>query len=451
MSLTKALAMAGLAAAAAGAVIQAAPPAPDSRGSLYVLTVTGVIDPVVSEYLAEGLRKAESASAQAVLIRLDTPGGLLDSTRDIIGKMLNAPLPVIAYVSPRGARAASAGVFITVAADVAAMAPETHIGAAHPVSIGGSPFGPGDQKKSTEPASGSAMEEKAVSDAAAYIRGLAAAKGRNAAWAEKAVRDSVSLTADEALKQNVIDVLAKDEAELLKALQGRPVKKNDKTYTLDLENAARVPFDMGRIREFLHTLINPNIAYILLMLGFYALIYEFASPGVGVGAVAGVICLVMAFYALQVLPVNYAGVALLATGLLFMLLDLKVPSYGLLSVGGLACFVLGSLLLFDSYEPYFRVSLQLVAGTAVASAGFILFAVKKVWETRQMVPATGREGLLNEVGEARENGVVFVQGEYWTADSDQPLSPGDKIRVVQVVGNRLRVRKTDENSREVSK
>lgn len=404
---------------------------------LYVLTVTGTIDPVVAKYVAEGLEKARADSAAALLIRLDTPGGLLDATRDIVQGILNAPFPVIVYVSPRGARAASAGVFITLASDVAAMAPQTHLGAAHPVSLGGSAPAP----STSTAAASSASEEKAVSDAAAYARSLAASRGRNADWAEKAVRESLSLTAEEALAKSVIDSVVSDEGELLKLLHGREVAKGGKTLVLDLENARTTPFDMSRTRRLLHVLANPNVAYMLLMLGFYALIYEFASPGVGMGAAVGVISLVLAFFSLQVLPLNYAGLALLITGVAMMACELFVASHGLLMIGGTLCLAVGSLLLFDSPEPYLRVSLQLVAGTALTTLAFFLFVVKKVFAVRRLPPASGREALVGETGEARPDGMVFVHGELWTAQSASPLAPGDNVRVLAVRGNRLSVEK----------
>jgi membrane-bound serine protease (ClpP class) len=419
-------------------------------GSLYVLTAKGIITPVMAQYLRDGLKEAEEGGAAAAMIRLDTPGGLLDATRDIVGDVLNAPFPVIVYVAPQGARAASAGVFITLAADVAAMAPQTHIGAAHPVSIGGGL--PGQRtEKSTAPAAGGAMEEKAVSDAAAYARGLAAAKGRNAEWAEKAVRDSVSLTAEEALKLKVVDFVAADEDGLLKALSGRSVEKQGRAHSLDLSEAPRKALDMNAVLRLLQALVNPNAAYIFLMLGFYALIYEFASPGVGFGAAAGVICLLLAFYGLQVLPVNYAGLGLLLAGVIFLLLDLKLPTGGLLSIGGVLSLVLGSLMLFDSPEPYLRVSLELVAGTALATAGFFGFALKKVLETRTLKPSSGKEALIGKTGEVRPGGMVFLNGELWTLDSPRALSAGDQVKVTAVQGLRLSVEKIGEGRKRKAK
>ncbi|HRY28797.1 MAG TPA: nodulation protein NfeD [Elusimicrobiota bacterium] len=416
-----------------------------ASGPVYVLNIDGTIDPVIAKYVADAFAEAKEENAAAVVIRLDTPGGLLDATRDIIQQILNAPMPAIVYVSPRGSRAASAGVFITVASDVAAMAPETHLGAAHPVSLGGNPFMPAKpadpEKNGKEDEGRSVMEEKIVSDTAAYARTLASAKGRNADWVEKAVRESLSLTSTEALEKNVVDMLAEDETDLFKKLSPRDIKKNEKVFRIDFEKARMVRFEMGRLRQVLHVLANPNVAYLLLMLGFYALIYEFATPGIGLGAAAGLISLVMAFFALQVLPLSYAGLALLLAGMTLMAMELFVVSHGLLMVGGTLCFIAGSLLLFESPEPYFRVSLEIIGGTAVASLAFLVFVVKKILAVRVMASITGKEALVGQIGEARPDGMVFVHGEYWEAESAAPLSPGQKVRVVEVMGNRLRVEK----------
>ncbi len=402
-------------------------------GPIYILSIKGIISPVTSDYLSDGLEKARAAGAQAVVLKLDTPGGLLDATRDMVENILNSPLPVIVYISPRGGRAASAGVFITLASDLAAMAPQTHLGAAHPVSLGGGmPGSKGDKNEDKEEKGSdgsSVMMEKAVSDVAAYARTLALAKGRNAEWAEKAVRESVSLTADEAIAQNVVDLLAEDDDPLWKSLDGRTLEKNGRIIILSTVMAEKVRDDMSAARKFLQVLVNPNVAYILLMLGFYALIYEFASPGIGFGAAAGAIFLLLAFYSLQVLPVNYAGLGLILLGFLFLFLEIKVASHGLLALGGLSCLVLGSILLFDSPLPYLRVSMQAVAGVTAASGMFVLIVVKKVLESRKLKPMTGIEGLIGEIGEMRDDGMVFVHGEYWSVEEPRGLSAGDRVRV----------------------
>jgi membrane-bound serine protease (ClpP class) len=411
------------------------------------MEITGAVDPVVKDYLLEGFQKARDTQASAILIRMDTPGGLLDATRDIISGILNSPVPVIVFVGPQGARAASAGVFITLAADVAAMAPQTHLGAAHPVAVGGGmPFMPGGKKGENESADGSkntsVMEEKAVSDTSAYARTLATTKGRNAEWAEKAVRKSVSLTADEALKSNVIDLMANDEEDLLRKLSGRQIEKAGITHTLQLENATRIDFSMSTLRQWLHAIANPNVAYLLLVLGFYALVYEFSSPGIGLGAITWIICLVLAFFSLQVLPLNFAGLALLVAGLIMMGLDILVGSHGLLIFGGLVSFALGSFFLFDANQAVFRVSAILILAILATSGGFFGLVVRKIWIARRKKPVTGADGMVGQTAEVRDGGMVFVEGALWTVESGiEGLPTGARVRVEKVLGNRLIVRK----------
>ena len=415
-------------------------------GALHVLTVTGPINPVTKDYILDGLGRAKTAGASAVLIRLDTPGGLLDATRDIIQGMLNAPFPVIVYVAPPGARAASAGVFITMAADVAAMAPLTHLGAAHPVNLGGgSPLpaspkenGKEDGTKENKQA-GSVMEEKMVSDTAAYARTLAQTKGRNADWAERAVRESVSLTSEEAVKNNVIDVVAENEAVLFEKLEGRVLTKEGMSFTLHLAPSARVEFKMGLLRRWLTLIAHPNVAYLLLVLGFYALVYEFSTPGIGLGAIAGIVCLVLAFFSLQVLPLNYAGLILLVAGIIMMGLDIIVSAHGLLIFGGILSFALGSFFLFDINQTVFRVSVELILALVLSTAGFFGVVVRKIWIARKKRPVTGAEGLVGQTADVREEGLVFVDGALWSANGTEGMSPGEKVRVVQVIGNQLKV------------
>lgn len=415
--------------------------------TLLKMEITGAVDPVIKDYVLEGLQRARDTQASAVLIRMDTPGGLLDATRDIVSGILNSPVPVIVFVGPQGARAASAGVFITLAADVAAMAPQTHLGAAHPVSVGGGiPFMPsgknGKEESAGDAKNNSVMEEKAVSDASAYARTLATTKGRNAEWAEKAVRESVSLTADEALKSNVIDLMANDEADLLRKLSGRQIEKGGITHTLQLENSTRIDFSMSMLRQWLHTIANPNVAYLLLVLGFYALVYEFSSPGIGLGAITGIICLVLAFFSLQVLPLNFAGLALLVAGLIMMGLDILVGSHGLLIFGGLVSFALGSFFLFDTHQSVFRVSMVLILALLATSGGFFGLVVQKIWAARRKAPVTGAIALVGQTAEVREGGMVFVEGALWTVESGaEGLPPGARVRVENVLGNRLIVRK----------
>lgn len=413
-------------------------PAEPSAPAVFVMELTGAVDPAVKDHLRAGFRRAEKEGAAAVLIRLDTPGGLLDATRDIVQGMVNAPFPVIVHVAPRGARAASAGVFLTIAADVAAMAPETHLGAAHPVNLGGGPAGGERPEASTGPRS-SVMEEKAVSDAAAYARSLAAARGRNAAWAEKAVRESASLTSAEALANDVIDLIAADEPELFQKLEGRTIDKNGRAFTLRLKDAPRVVVEMSAAQRWLHTFAHPNIAYLLLVLGFYALVYEFATPGVGLGAIVGITCLVLAFFALQVLPLNTVGLVLLVAGVAMMAIDLIVSSHGLLIFGGLLAFGLGSFLLFDPDAPGVRVSTPLILGTLVGTGAYFGLALRQVFRARMSRPRTGAESLVGASAEVRPEGLVFVQGALWSADGVEAFKPGDRVVVLEVAGTRLRV------------
>lgn len=410
---------------------------PAAPPPVLTMSISGPVDPAVKNHLLDGFRRAETLNAGAVILRLDTPGGLLDATRDIVQAMINAPCPVIVHVAPRGARAASAGVFLTMAADVAVLAPETHLGAAHPVNLGGS--APGSEAPASSTGSANILGEKAVSDAAAYIRGLASAHGRNAVWAEDAVRRSVSLTAEEALANRVADLIAADETELMDRLEGRVVRKNGRTFTLRFRGAARVDHPMSAAQRSLHVLGHPNIAYLLLVLGFYALVYEFATPGIGLGGIAGITCLVLAFFSLQILPINTAGLVLLIAGLAMMAIDLIVSSHGLLIFGGLLAFGLGSFLLFDGDSPAGRVSWPLIVGTLAGSAAYFGLALRKVFQARRAPPRTGAESLRGQTAEVRPGGLVFVQGALWTADGLEGFKPGDRAIVLEVLGTRLRV------------
>lgn len=423
---------------------------PAAATQVLLLEVRGAIDPPVSAYVREAVARAERENAQAVLIELDTPGGLLDSTREIIQAMINSRVPIVVFTAPRGARATSAGAFLMMAADVAAMAPGTHIGAAHPVSLGGAPprqerDGGKDAPKKDGPRDRNIMEEKAVSDSAAYIRGLAAERGRNAAWAEKAVRESVSLTAQEALEQKVVELTAADRGELLEKLEGRRVTKGGRVLTLKTSGAPVTPVEMGAFQKILHTLANPNLAYLFLMIGLYGLIYEFSSPGVGFGAVVGFVSLALAGYSLSILPVNYAGLMIVGLGIVLLILETQVVSHGLLSIGGLALLALGSLFLFDSAQPLWRVSRPLIAGTTAATAAFFSFVVFKVLEARRRPPSLGPEAFVGRIGEVRQalepSGMVFIDGELWSAEADQPIPAGAKVVVRDVRGMLLKVDK----------
>ena len=374
-------------------------------GPIKVLTVEGVINPVVGDYIQTEIQAAEEAKSAAILIELNTPGGLLDTTRQIVSAMINSKVPVIVYVTPRGSRATSAGVFITVAADVAAMAPETHLGAAHPVNIGGdAPGKPASPKDSPSTAKepGSVMEEKMVSDAAAYIRSIASDKGRNGEWAEKAVRESVSLTSPEAVKEKVVDMVAASREELLKMLEGKTIKKNGQSIVLKLAGAPIEESPMSPFKKLLQILAHPNVAYILMTLGVYGLIYELSSPGIGLGGAVGGICLLLAFFSLQILPVSMVGLALIGLGLALLVLELLTPTHGLLTFGGLIAFALGSFFLIDTQQnpEIGRISLELIGSTVGATALFFGVVLKKTLEAKNAKPKTGAESLIGLIGTA---------------------------------------------------
>ena len=413
------------------------------------LEAKGSITPPLSRHLRDGIAAAESQGASAVLMELDTPGGLLDSTREIVSAMINSTLPVIVHVAPPGARATSAGVFILMASDTAAMAPGTHLGAAHPVGLGGEgPPSEKDKKGSKEAAKPSVMAEKAVSDAAAYVRVLASEKGRNAAWAERAVRESVSLTAEEALAQKVVESVARDREELFRKLEGRRFVKRGSAGRMSLTGAEVREYPMSPLRRVLHVIANPNLALLFLMLGIYGLIYEFSSPGVGFGAVVGMTSLILAGYSLSLLPVNYAGLLLIALGVVLLILELQIVSYGLLSVGGISLLVLGGLFLFDTDQSYFRISIEVIVGTAAATGAFILLVVSKLIKTRRLKPAVGVETLVGRAGEVRETldprGMVLVDGELWSARAPACVGKGARVKVVGIEGIVLRVEELKE-------
>jgi membrane-bound serine protease (ClpP class) len=394
--------------------------------------VAGIIHPVAAEYLREALAEADAAGAAALVIELDTPGGLLTSTREIFTAMLGAKTPVVVYVAPSGAQAASAGFFLLMAADVAAMAPGTNAGAAHPVG------GMGETIEGV-------MAQKIEQDAAATIRSLAARNQRNAELAEQAVLESRSFTADEAKAERLVDVVAPTLDALLEAIDGREVvKSSGEKRVLRTRGAPLRDVGMRPVQRLLSALAHPNIAYILMTLGFLGLYFELAHPGAVLPGVVGGICLILAFFALSVLPVNYAGVALIFLGLLFFVAEIKVTSYGLLTVAGVISLVLGSLMLFKSAEPALRVSLDVILGVAVFSAAVVAFLVTMALRAQRRQVRTGLEGLVNERGVARTalapEGRVFVHGELWRAVGERPVAAGEPVVVTGVDGMTLRVR-----------
>ncbi|HON98798.1 MAG TPA: nodulation protein NfeD [Syntrophales bacterium] len=394
------------------------------------ITVSGAITPPMAEFILANIEEASREGRAGLIILLDTPGGLDLAMRDIAKGILNAPLPVIVFVYPAGARAASAGVIITVAAHVAAMAPGTNIGAAHPVAIG---FGGGDKT----------MMEKVENDAAAYVRGIARQRGRSEEWVERAVRKSESVTAEEALKKGVIDLVAADVPELLRGIDGREVKVGGKTVVIKTQGAVVTEKKMGTRQRVLTAISDPNVAYILFLLGLAGLYFEFSHPGVILPGVVGAISLILAFFAMQTLPINYAGILLIVLGVILFIAEMKVVSHGILTVGGIISLVVGSLMLFESPDPALRVSLDVMIPSLVIITLFFVAVIVLVVRAQLRRKRTGREGMVDAEGVAVTDvdpvGKVLVKGEYWQATSVRPIKAGMPVRVISVDGLRLQV------------
>lgn len=428
---------------------------------VIVLEVHDAIGPASADYLLRGIARARQAQAPLVVISLDTPGGLDTSMRQIIQAILSSPVPVAVYVSPEGARAASAGTYILYAAHIAAMAPATTLGAATPVAIGMPGFGspparepgtkpgesPRDAPKPGAPgqAPADAMTAKQVNDAAAFIRGLAAQRGRNAEWAERAVREAVSLTASEALRDKVIDMVARDVPDLLAQADGRTVWVQGADVTLATRGLDFETLRPDWRQRLLSVIANPSFALILMMIGIYGLIFEFSSPGFGVSGVTGAICLLLGLFALQMLPVNYAGVALILLGMALLAAEVLTPAFGVFGIGGVVAFIAGGLLLFDRDIPGMGVPLPLILGLAATSAAVVLLGGGMALRARRRPVVSGREEMTGAPGEvlAVENdGVVWalVHGERWKVRSPDPLVPGQRVRVVGLRGLTLDVR-----------
>jgi len=399
--------------------------------TVYLLTVDAAITPVVAEYINKSIDIASEANAEAVIVELDTPGGLVDSMREIVKKIMAADVPVIVYVGPSGARAASAGVFITMAANIAAMAPTTHIGAAHPVTMEGK--------------MDKTMETKVVNDLAAMARGIAEKRGKNAKWAEDAVRKSVSITETEALKLKVINLVSPDVPTLLKEINGRTVDLVVGKRTLLTAGAEVKEIKMGFRFKFLNTISNPNIAYILMILGFYGLYFELSNPGAVFPGIAGAICLILAFYALQTLPINYAGLLLILLGVGLFIAEAFITSHGILGVGGTIAMAIGSVMLIESASPYLRISWSVILPVVALSALLFIVTVGLAVRVHREKVDTGKEGMIGLEGEAKTDihagGQVFVHGEYWNAWSNELIAKGERVKVEAVDGLKLKVKK----------
>jgi membrane-bound serine protease (ClpP class) len=413
-----------------GNLVQAQEKAP-----IYTIEVDGIINPATAKFIMESIDKATQENAQCLIIQLDTPGGLMESMRIIVKKMLASNIPIIVYVAPGGARAASAGVFITLAANIAVMAPGTHIGAAHPVTLGAE----GKESKT--------MTEKIVNDTVSYIKTIAKMRGRNMDWAEKAVRKSVSITEEEAVKQNVVDFISPDLQALLAKIDGRVVKFDGVTRTLLTKGVKPQSMEMSWRDRLLDIISNPTIAYILLMLGIYGVFFELSSPGAILPGVVGGIFLILAFYALQMLPVNYAGLALILFAIILFIAEIKVMSHGLLAVGGVISLFLGSIMLFSSPVEYMSISLSVIIPAVLVSAAFFIFAITKAIKARLSKPTTGMEGLVGETGIATTplnlEGKVSIHGEFWNSISDQNIEGGEKVQVIGVKNLKLKVKKIE--------
>lgn len=395
--------------------------------NFYTCEITGIIDPPISNYVIKCLKKSFD-SGYGLIILMDTPGGLETSMKEIITEILNTNIPVIVFVYPEGARAASAGTFITYAADLAVMAPFTNIGAAHPVNIGG------EQQISED------MLEKVTNDSVSFIKNLAISKGRNAEWAEKAVRESDSIITSEALELGVIDLTASNLEDLLEKMDSKIIEKSGKAFLINGKTAGTEKIEVGFITRFLHIIVNPNIAYILFIIGIFGIIYEFSQPGLGISGAVGILFIILGFYSFSILPINYAGIALIILALIIFILDIALNLGGILSIAGVASLVIGSFLLINTSAPYLKIARSLIISTSVLVSGFIIIVIRAVFKVHRLKSITGKEGLIGETAvvcqDLNPEGLVKVSGEIWKAVSGDGsrIKKGQKVKIISLEG-----------------
>ena len=399
---------------------------------IHKITIDGIINPIATEYILESIEKAEKVGAELLIIEMDTPGGLMVSMHDIVKGILGADVPVAVYVSPSGSRAGSAGVFITIAAHIAAMAPGTNIGSAHPVNMGGA------QDTSQ------VMAEKIVNDAVAHIRSVAEKRGRNAVWAESAIRESANITEKEALKLNVVDYVVPTVDSLLIAVNGREVEVLSGYRVLDTENARIESYEMNWRQRALDILSDPNILYILFLIGITGISLELYNPGSILPGVVGGICIILFLYSVQTIPINIAGLLLILFSAILFLLEIKIPSYGLLTIGGVISLVLGSLMLVDSPLPFLQISWKVILGATITMTVFFIIAISFALRAHRKKPSTGKEGLVGEEGltidDLNPTGQIEIHGEIWKAVSDRRIKKGQRVIVEEVHSQHLRLK-----------